>query len=118
VSDPERLDLKTADEALIARIRPLLKRRKGISDKKLFGGVCFMVNGNMCAGTWQGSLVVRLDKPGHEAVLREEHTAPFDATGRVMKGWALIAPAGIDTPDTLRAWLDRAVRYARSLPPK
>ena len=57
--------MMTNDEKLITRIRPILARRKGFSEKTMFGGVCFMINGNMCVGTWKGSLVVRLDKAKH-----------------------------------------------------
>ena len=78
----------TDDDKLIERIRPLLVRRKGFSEKRMFGGVCFLINGNMCAGTWKGSLVVRLDKNKHEEILKERYTKPFDATGKVVKGWA------------------------------
>ena len=108
----------TEDEALTARIRPVLKRRKGFSEKPMFGGVCFMINGNMCAGTWKGSLIVRLGKESHEATLAEPHTKPADMAGRVMKGWALVEPAGIETEEALKSWVRRAAKFAGSLPPK
>jgi TfoX/Sxy family transcriptional regulator of competence genes len=108
----------TDDEKLIERIRPLLIRRKGFSEKRMFGGVCFFISGNMCAGTWKGALVVRLDKRKHEEVLNERYTKPFAATGKVMKGWALVEAAGIDKEADLKAWLERTVKFARSLPPK
>ena len=108
----------TEDEKLIARIRPILRRRKGFSEKRMFGGVCFMINGNMCAGTWKGSLIVRLARENHEATLKEPHTKPADMAGRVMKGWALVEPAGISTEDDLKAWVRRAAKFAGSLPPK
>jgi hypothetical protein len=75
---------------LIRRIRPILARRKGFSEKRMFGGVCFMINGNMCVGDWTGSLVVRLEKEDHETIQAEPHIKPFDGTGKVMKGWALV----------------------------
>ena len=108
----------TDDEVLIDRIRPLIKRRKGSSEKKIFGGVCFMINGNMCVGSWKGSLVVRLDREKHEQTQSEPHVKPMDITGKVMKGWALIEPVGIESDDNLKAWVRRAVRFAGSLPPK
>ena len=108
----------TEDEALIARIRPILRRRKGFSEKRMFGGVCFMINGNMCAGTWKGSLIVLLARENHEATLSEPHTKPADLAGRVMKGWALVEPAGIETDEALKTWVRRAVKFAGSLPPK
>ena len=106
------------NEALVARIRPLLKRRKGYSEKQMFGGVCFMINGNMCVGPWEGSLIVRLDKAQHDETQTEPHVKPMDITGKVMKGWARVEPKGIQSDDDLKAWLNRAVKFARTLPPK
>ena len=106
------------DEALVVRIRPLLNRRKGYSEKQMFGGVCFMINGNMCVGPWKGSLIVRLDKAKHDQTQAEPHAQPMDITGKVMRGWARVAPAGIASDDDLKTWVRRAADYARSLPPK
>ena len=106
------------DEILIQRIRPILKRRKGYSEKKMFGGVCFMINGNMCVGPWKGSLIVRLDKTYHDKTQSEPHTKPMDITGKVMKGWAIVTPAGIESDDDLKSWVRRAAAFASSLPPK
>ena len=106
------------DETLIERIRSILKRRKGYSEKKMFGGVCFMVNGNMCVGPWKGSLIVRFDKAKHDETQAEPHVRPMDITGKVMNGWALIEPAGIRSDEDLKNWIGRAVKSARSLPPK
>ena len=91
----------TEDEVLIERIRPILRRRKGFSEKRMFGGVCFMINGNMCAGTWKGALIVRLARENHEATLAEPHTKPADMAGRVMKGWALGGTGGDCEPKTI-----------------
>ena len=107
-----------ADEALIARIRPLLARREGYSERRMFGGICFMIGGNMCVGTWKGALIVRLDRADHEATLAEPHTRPADMNGRVMKGWALVEPAGIAADRDLESWVERAAAYAASLPAK
>ena len=106
------------DEALAGRIRPLLSRRRGFSERNMFGGVCFMINGNMCAGTWKGSLIVRLDRKKHDETLAEPHTKPANITGRIMRGWALVEPAGIETESGLKVWLDRAAEFAGSLPAK
>jgi hypothetical protein len=84
----------------------------------MFGGVAFMINGNMCEGPWKGSLVVRLDKANHEVTQSEPHVKPMDITGKVMKGWALIEPAGIESDEELKAWVERGVAFARSLPAK
>ena len=108
----------TEDEVLIERIRPLLEGRAGFSEKKMFGGVCFLINGNMCLGTWRGSLIVRLGKDIHEETLARPHTQPANITGRVMKGWALVEPTGIDSEWDLKTWVGEAADFAASLPPK
>ena len=106
------------DKALSQRIRPILSGWKGVSERKMFGGVCFMINGNMCVGTWKESLIVRLDRKNHDKTLAEPHTRPADMNGRTMKGWALVDPAGIESENDLTAWVMRAARFAESLPPK
>ena len=109
----------TEDEVLIERIRPILRRRKGFSEKRMFGGVCFMINGNMCAGAWKGALIVRLARENHEATLAEPHTKPADMAGRIMKGWALVEPGGnASRMRLLKNWVRRAAKFAGSLPPK
>lgn len=108
----------TADQALIDRIRSMLAHREGYSERRMFGSVCFMINGNMCAGTWNGALIVRLDRRDHESTLAEPYTRPADMNGRVMRGWALVDPTDIESDDRLARWVDRAAKFARSLPAK
>ncbi len=108
----------TEDEVLSERIRPILAGRMGFSEKKMFGGVCFLINGNMCAGTWKGLLIVRLGKENHAETLRKPHTKPANITGRVMKGWAMVDPAGLVSGGDLKEWLDSAAMFAASLPAK
>ena len=110
--------LTDVDIALLDRIRPMIKRRKGFSEKKMFGGICFMLNGNMCVGTWKGSLIIRLDKEKHDQTQALPNAKPMDITGKVMKGWARVEPAGIKSDDDLKAWVDRAAKFAASLPAK
>ena len=105
-------------ESLSERIRQILSKRARISQRKMFGGVCFMINGNMCVGTWKESLIVRLDRKNHDKTLAEPHTRPADMNGRTMKGWALVDPAGIESENDLTAWVNRAAKFAESLPPK
>ena len=107
-----------ADEELVARIRPFMKRRKGYSEKKMFGGLCFFINGNMTVGPWKGSLIVRMAKEDHEENQRLPHATPMDITGKVMKGWVKVQPAGIETDEQLKTWVERAIRFTRTLPPK
>jgi hypothetical protein len=106
------------DEALAERIRQHLAKRKNIEEKKMFGGIGFLLNGNMLVGVWKNSLIVRLgDTQGDEA-LKEPHVKKFDITGRPMKGWALIAPEGIEAGDQLIGWIQRAVKFVGKLPGK
>ena len=106
------------DDLLIERIRAHLCDREGYSERKMFGTVCFMIHGNMCAGTWKGDLIVRLPKELHDQTLSMPHTKPADMTGRIMTGWALIGPSGTNTEIKLDSWLNRSVEYAQSLPAK
>lgn len=108
----------TSDEILVDRMRRFLSRREGCSERRMFGTVCFMIHGNMCAGTWKGSLIVRFDKKDHDAMLAQPYTGPADMNGRAMKGWVLVEPTGIASDDQLAVWLDMAARFAGSLPAK
>jgi hypothetical protein len=78
----------------------------------------YIQSGNMCVGTWKGALVVRLDKEKHDETQAERCAKPMDITGKVMKGWALVQPAGIKSDDDLKAWVGRAAKFAASLPAK
>ena len=91
----------------------MLSERKGISEKKAFGSTCFLLNGNVCVGDWKGSLAVRLDKEQHDETLAEPHTKPFGMPGRVMKGWAVIEPAGIESDGDLRGVGRESHRFCR-----
>jgi TfoX/Sxy family transcriptional regulator of competence genes len=106
------------DETLAERIRQRLARKKGIEEKKMFGGIGFLVNGNMLVGVWKDSLLVRLgDEQGEEALL-EPHVKAFDITGRTMKNWVLVAPEGFEDDDQLKEWIQRAVKFVGKLPGK
>jgi len=104
------------DETLVCRIRPFMKRRKGYSEQKMFGGLCFMINGNMCVGPWKGSLIVRLAKEDHETTQSRPHVKPMDITGKIMKGWARVEPGGIQSDEELKSWIDAAVKFVQTLP--
>jgi TfoX/Sxy family transcriptional regulator of competence genes len=105
-------------EALAERIRQRLARRKNVEEKKMFGGVGFLLNGNMLVGVWKESLVVRLGKDGGEEALLEPHVNEFDITGRAMNGWVLVEPGGVEDNDQLAGWIERAMRFVRTLPAK
>ena len=106
------------DERLAERVRTMLKRRSGVSERKMFGGICFMINGNMCCGIDSRDLMLRLGKDGVTAALEEPHARPFDITGKPMKTMCMVSPKGHQGDEALKAWLSRAITYARSLPPK
>ncbi|MCA9125879.1 MAG: TfoX/Sxy family protein [Planctomycetales bacterium] len=110
--------MNEVDEQLVARIRPLMKRKKGYSEKKMFGGLCFFIAGNMTVGPWKGSLIVRLAKEDHAENQRLPHATPMDITGKVMQGWVKVEPEGIESDEQLKSWIDRAVKFARTLPAK
>jgi len=106
------------DETLAARIRQRLTRRKNVTEKKIFGGVGFLLNGNLLVGVWKDSLVVRLDPEEGDEALLEPHVRKFDITGRPMKGWVLVAPAGVQGDDRLSGWIQRAAKFVGKLPTK
>jgi len=106
------------DERLAERIRGSLGRRKGLAEKKMFGGIAFLLNGNMCVGVHKSELIVRLAAEKTDAALAEPHTRRFDFTGRPMKGWILVEQAGLKTDAKLGKWVQVAAKYAGSLPAK
>jgi TfoX/Sxy family transcriptional regulator of competence genes len=105
-------------ESLASRIRDALARKKGVEEKTMFGGVGFLLNGNILVGAWKDSLIVRLGPDEGEEALLEPHVKEFDITGRSMKGWVLVAPEGIQDDDQLSAWTKRAVKFVGTLPGK
>src|SRR4051794_14533298 len=105
-------------ESLALRVRQAVGCRCGIVEKKMFGGVGFLLNGNMCVGIWKNSLIVRLDPDSYEDTLKGEHVRKFDITGRPMKGWILVEPDGIETDDQLRQWIEQSLDFVVTLPKK
>ncbi len=106
------------DEAIADRIRTTLKRTKGVGEKKMFGGLAFMLNGHMACGVLKTTLVLRLGNEGAANALKESHTRPMDFTGKPLKSMVYIDPKGFNSEAALKAWVKRAVDYARSLAPK
>jgi TfoX N-terminal domain len=106
------------NEKLAARIRKALGPRKGLVAKQMFGGIAFLLNGNMCVGIHKDELIVRLAPDETDAALAKPHTRVFDLTGRPMKGWILVAPKGIATDAQLAKWIAIAATYAGALPAK
>ena len=106
------------NEALAERIRNALARKTNIEEKKMFGGIGFLLNGNMLVGVWKNSLIVRVGPDGYEDALLEPHVKEFDITGKRMKGWVLVEPEGIEDDERLRGWIERATKFVRTLPGK
>lgn len=106
------------DEILAQRVCEALRDSAGIVERKMFGGVGFMLNGNMACGVNKEDLIVRVGPDGYQATLEELHTRPFDLTGRPMKGWAVVTHEGCRTEEELKRWVEIGIMYASSLPPK
>jgi TfoX/Sxy family transcriptional regulator of competence genes len=106
------------DETLAGRIRDALARKSGVEEKKMFGGVGFLLSGNMLVGVWKDSLIVRLGPEKGDEALLEPHVKEFDITGRAMKGWVLVAPEGVEDDDRLQEWIERAMEFVKTLPAK
>lgn len=87
-------------------------------EKKMFGGVGFLLNGNLACGVNKDDLIVRVDPAKHNALLKVSHVRPFDMTGRPMKGWLVVEADGIKTDKQLSTWIKQGVEFASTLPPK
>jgi hypothetical protein len=106
------------DEKLAGRIKKLLATRKSVTEKKMFGGLSFFLQGNMCCGVLKDDLIVRGAPDEYPTAVKKRHVRPFDFSGRPMKGWLMIGPGGCRNPKALAEWVDMGARYALSLPPK
>jgi TfoX/Sxy family transcriptional regulator of competence genes len=107
------------DEDLANRIRELLGPQKGIEEKRMFGGLAFLVNGNMSvAVSRQGGLMVRVWPDDTEKLLRRAHVSPMVMAGREARGWLRVDADGVQTKRQLQSWVAKGVGYARSLPHK
>lgn len=106
------------DEGLAQRIREVLEERDGFVEKKMFGGICYLLFGNMACGIIGGELIVRVGPEGYEDALSQPHTRVFDFTGRIMRGWVVVTPEGIGEDEELTEWIDAGAGFAMSLPLK
>ena len=107
------------DEALAQRIRQALSRRRNVEEKKMFGGICFLLNGNLLVGVRKDSLLVRLGPEQSDEALKEAHVSEFQITGRgTMKGWVVVSVEGVQSDDQLKGWVQRAVKFVGTLPAK
>ena len=100
------------------RIDALSRRWKGLEKKKMFGGICYLLKGNMCFGINKDFLIVRLGTDEAAARMKERSVRPFDITGRPMKGRVMVDRGGWRNPEDMRRWLEAGKSYAAALPPK
>ena len=106
------------DEELAQRVRRLLAPVDNIHERKMFGGLAFMVNGNMCCGIEGENLVVRTAPDAYDDALARPHARVFDMTGRPMRGFVYVEREGLAEEGTLSDWVNTGVAFAASLPPK
>ena len=106
------------DEALAERIRDHLEGNPEIAEKKMFGGLSFLLAGNLAVGVIGDELCVRVGPDAGDEALNRPGARPFDMTGRPMKGWIMVGTPGIASEDDLAAWIERGVGFAAALPPK
>ena len=106
------------DEGVAQRIRENLEDRGDVVEKKMFGGIAFMVRGNMCVGVNGDDLMLRVGKMRHAELVERPHVRPMDFTGRPMDGFLFLAPDGYESDADLTAWIDTALEYVLTLPAK
>jgi len=106
------------DEELADRIRSLVAGEDGVTEQTMFGGLAFLVNGNMCCGVTGTALMIRVGADGREQALREPHVRPMLLGGRVLSGFICIEPAGYAADDALASWVRRGLDFASGLPAK
>jgi TfoX/Sxy family transcriptional regulator of competence genes len=105
-------------EHLENRILSVIDGWKNVSARRMFGGVCHLIQGNMFCGVYKAFLILRLGETAAVDALSQPHVQPFDITGRPMKGWVMVAPEGLETDALLTTWLEKARSFALTLAPK
>jgi len=107
------------DVELADRVREVVRAEPGLSEKRMFGGLAFLVNGNMAvSASSRGGLLLRVDPSRTESLVDDEHVRRFGMRGREMDGWLDVDVEAVPTDDALQRWVDVGLAYARSLPPK
>ncbi len=104
------------DEKTAGRVRGILSRRANVVEKKMFGGLCFMVDGGMCCGLTGSSLIVRVGPERYEEALSQPHARLMDFTGRPVTGMVYVDPAGYETDAALGSWIQRGIDFVSTLP--
>ncbi len=106
------------DEETARRMRALLQGRPSLEEKRLFGGVGFLISGNTACGVRKDGLIVRVGPSRYQVALARPGTKPFDITGKPMEGWVTVGPEGFDSDEALQEWVEWGAEFAASLPPK
>jgi TfoX/Sxy family transcriptional regulator of competence genes len=106
------------DEGLAERIRGVLDERLDVAEKRMFGGIAFMVRGHMCVGIVKGDLMVHVGPEAYDELVRQPHARSMDFTGRPMKGFVFVAAEGLERDADLERWVGHGLRYATSLSAK
>lgn len=106
------------DEGLAQRVREMLQEQPELTEKKMFGGIGFMLQGNMACGVIGEELIVRVGPDQHGGALEKPHTRAFDFTGQPMTGWIMVAPDGYESDADLEQWVQQGADFALSLPAK
>lgn len=105
-------------QALTERVRQALQTYRGITERRMFGSIVFMLNGNILVGVWQQSLIVRLGAQNAMLALEEEYVRKFDVTGQPMTGWIMVEPDGLESDEQLGRWIERSRAFVELSPPK
>jgi TfoX/Sxy family transcriptional regulator of competence genes len=106
------------NEELETRIKKIVSRWKNTADKKMFGGVCHLLDGNMFCGVYKDFLILRLGEENAKEAMQLPSVRPFDITGRPMKGWVMVDKGGFESEEALKQWLEKAREFASGLPAK
>jgi hypothetical protein len=106
------------DTGLAQRVRELLEEEPAFGEKKMFGGICFLLFGNMVCGIIKDDLIARVGVDRYAEMLKMPHTKKFDLTGKPLKGWVMVLSEALDSDEELNDWVQRAVSFVRTLPPK
>ena len=106
------------DEGTVERIRDYLGEEPNITEKNMFGGVAFLLNGNMCCGVNKDDIVLRVGNDMAAEIVEEDHVRPCDFTGRIIKSMVMIDPDGYESDAALHRWVDISLEFNRGLPPK
>ena len=106
------------DEGLAERVREILEEEPGFAEKKMFGGICFLLFGNMVCGVVKDDVIIRVGAEKYEEAMKLPHTRKFDVTGRTLRGWVMILARGLDSDEELAEWVQKAVVFVRTLQAK